>query len=208
MQFASLQAKIHSWARTTNRVLTMPGYCTHYTIQQLINIKDQIQRSQAVLVWEENEKSQLNFVAVAATLVASVVGQSLAWPQTNDTHWMVAVLWYGSLFMSLWCVIIAFHLSMLFSAFDVKSDRAGALLDMLKRRGKDEPRKHHLWVLQTPIALFSWAVISYMIGLGVLILRPFWTAAWNRDCWVSSVSQFRECRLPWPVYSEGSELIL
>ena len=163
----------------------MPNYCTHYTIQQLINIEDQIQRSQSVLVWEENEKSQLNFVAVAATLVASVVGQSLAWPQASDTHWMVTVLWYGSLFMSLWCVIIAFHLSMLFSAFDVRSDRAGALLNMLKRRGKDEPRKHHLWVLGTPIALFSWAVISYMIGLAVLILRPFWTAAWNQDSWVS-----------------------
>ena len=185
MQSASVQAKIYSWVRTTYRVLTMPNYCTHYTIQQLISIEDQTQRNQAVLVWEENEKSQLNFVAVAATLVASVVGQSLAWPQTNDTHWMVTVLWYGSLFLSLWCVIIAFHLSMLFSAFDVKPERAGALLNMLKRSGKDEPRKHHLWVLQTPIALFSWAVISYMIGLGVLVLRPFWTAAWNKDCWVS-----------------------
>ena len=87
--------------------------------------------------------------------------------------------------MSLWCVIIAFHLSILFSAYDVSADRADMLLGMLKRPSEDRPRDHHLWVLQVPITLFSWGVISYIIGLAVLVLRPLWIVAWNRDCWVS-----------------------
>ena len=163
----------------------MPTHCRRYTIQQLIDIQDEELRRKAVSAWEKNEKSQLNFVAVASTLVASVVTQSISWPQTSKAHWMVIVLWFGGLLMSLWCVIIAFHLSILFSAFDVGGDRTGALLNMLKHNGKNTPNGYHLWALQTPIDLFSWAVISYMVGLGVLVARPLWTAAWNTNCWVS-----------------------
>ena len=94
------------------------------------------------------------------------------------------MFWYGSLLLSLWCVIIAFHLGILFSAYDASSDRAARLLDMIKHRNKLQPRKKSLQVLQMPIALFSWGIISYIIGLAILVLRPLWTSGWVRESWV------------------------
>lgn len=137
-----------------------------------------------VLLWEENTKGQLQFVALAATLVAGVVGASVAWSATDDAHWLVLVLWYGSLVMSLYCVIIAFHLAILFNAYDIRPDRAERILDMLKHREKEEPRWRSQWVLNMPIALFSWSVISYLVGLALLVVRPLWQVGWERDGWV------------------------
>ena len=98
---------------------------------------------------------------------------------------MVLVLWYGSLFLSIWCVIIAFHLSIMFSAFDVNADRAGRILDMLRQAERNEPNRKCLWTLQVPISLFSWGAISYIIGLAVLILRPLWEeGGWGVGDWV------------------------
>ena len=165
----------------------MPIPCIDYTLQQLVNAEDSTKRSDAVLMWEESLKSQFNFIAVAATLVAGVVGQSLGWPQASKAHWMVFVLWYGALFMSLWCVILAFHLNILLAAYDVNTDRIGALVNLVKPdEDANKPSPYNLWILQSPVALFSWAVISYMVGLGVLILRPLWTEAWSQDHWVSN----------------------
>ncbi|KAI9826304.1 MAG: hypothetical protein M1832_000221 [Thelocarpon impressellum] len=182
---SSAMTRVRGWVGVADCIRMMPTHNIRYTTQQLIDIVDEGQRNRAVLAWEENEKSQLNFVAVASTLVASVVTGSIAWTQTASTHWMVLVLWYGALLMSLWCVIIAFHVGILFSAFDIHADRAGALLHMLRRPGEAAPRDHHLWVLQVPITLFSWGVISYIVGLAVLVLRPLWTAAWGRESWVA-----------------------
>lgn len=141
-----------------------------------------------VLLWEENTKSQLQFVALAATLVAGVVGASVAWSAADEAHWLVLVLWYGSLVMSLYCVIIAFHLGILFSAFDIRPDRAERILDMLKQRDKDEPRWRSQWVLNMPIALFSWSVISYLVGLALLVVEPLWKVGWEKDGWVCFLS--------------------
>ncbi|MDI1486747.1 MAG: hypothetical protein OHK93_006008 [Ramalina farinacea] len=152
----------------------MPTHNRSYVVQQLLNITSPEHRDKAVLAWEENEKTQLNYVSVATTLIASVVTSSIQWSQTANTHWMVLVLWYGSLFLSIWCVIIAFHLSIMFSAFDVNADRAGRILDMLRQMDRNEPNRKCLWTLQVPISLFSWGAISYIIGLAVLILRPLW----------------------------------
>ncbi|KAL8651759.1 MAG: hypothetical protein Q9226_004564, partial [Calogaya cf. arnoldii] len=136
-----------------------------------------------VLLWEENTKSQLQFVALAATLVAGVVGASVAWSAADEAHWLVLVLWYGSLVMSLYCVIIALHLGILFSAYDIRPDRAERILDMLQQRDKEEPRWRSQWVLNMPIALFSWSVISYLVGLALLVVRPLWKVGWERDSW-------------------------
>lgn len=91
------------------------------------------------------------------------------------------MFWYGALLMSLWCVIIAFHLGIDFSAYDVSADRGARLLELIKHRYKDQPRKKSLHVLQMLLALFSWGIISYIIGLAILALRPLWTTGWMRS---------------------------
>ncbi|KAL8781089.1 MAG: hypothetical protein Q9213_006171 [Squamulea squamosa] len=164
----------------------MPWHCQRWTTQQLLSMRSSPTKEAEVLLWEENTKAQLQFVALASTLVAGVVGASVAWSQTDEAHWIVLVLWYGSLVMSLYCVIIAFHLGILFSAYDIRPDRAERLLDMLTHARKEEPRWRSQWLLQMPIALFSWSVISYLVGLALLVVRPLWKVGWERDGWGSS----------------------
>ena len=55
---------------------------------------------------------------------------------------------------------------------------------MIKHRNKLQPRKKSLQVLQMPIALFSWGIVSYIIELAILVLRPLWTSGWVRESWV------------------------
>lgn len=167
-----------------HHTLQMPWHCQHWTIQQLLSTRSSPTKEAEVLLWEQNTKEQIQFVALAATLVAGVVGASVAWSATDEAHWLVLVLWYGSLVMSLYCVIIAFHLGILFSAYDIRPDRAERILDMLKQREKDEPRWRSQWVLNMPIALFSWSVISYLVGLALFVVRPLWKVGWERDGWV------------------------
>ncbi|KAL8738473.1 MAG: hypothetical protein Q9181_000729 [Wetmoreana brouardii] len=164
----------------------MPTHNKMYAVQQILNMADHDTKESAVIAWEKNEKAQLYNVAVSdliisqSTLVASVATSSIQWPQASTTHWSVPALWYGALFMNVWCVIIAFHLSILFSAYDTNTDRAARLLDMLSKmpplpssssppsqttQPSAQPRKYHMWVLQVPITLFSWGVISYIVGL-------------------------------------------
>ncbi|KAI4094709.1 MAG: hypothetical protein LQ339_007432 [Xanthoria mediterranea] len=169
-----------------HHTLQMPWHCQHWTTQQLISMRSSPTKEAEVLLWEENTKGQLQFVALAATLVAGVVGASVAWSATDDAHWLVLVLWYGSLVMSLYCVIIAFHLGILFNAYDIRPDRAERILDMLKHREKEEPRWRSQWVLNMPIALFSWSVISYLVGLALLVVRPLWRVGWERDGWIAT----------------------
>ena len=90
--------------------------------------------------------------------------------------------------MSLYCVIIAFHLGILFSAFDIRPDRVERILDMLKQRDKDEPRWRSQWVLNMPIALFSWSVISFLVGLALLVVEPLGKVGWEKDGWVCFLS--------------------
>ncbi|KAI4256444.1 MAG: hypothetical protein L6R42_006220 [Xanthoria sp. 1 TBL-2021] len=169
-----------------HHTLQMPWHCQHWTIQQLLTTRSSPTKEAEVLLWEQNTKEQIQFVALAATLVAGVVGASVAWSATNEAHWLVLVLWYGSLVMSLYCVIIAFHLGILFSAYDIRPDRADRILDMLKQREKEEPRWRSQWVLNMPIALFSWSVISYLVGLALLVVRPLWKVGWERDSWIAT----------------------
>ncbi|KAL8824689.1 MAG: hypothetical protein Q9170_008076 [Blastenia crenularia] len=163
----------------------MPWHCQHWTIQQLIDLRDSASGKEEVLLWEANTKEQFQFVALASTLVAGLVGASIAWSATDTTHWLVLIVWYGSLTLSLYCVIIAFHLGILFSAYDIRPERASLFLHMLKHANKNEPRWLSQWVLNMPIALFSWSVISYLIGLAVLVVEPLWNEGWVREGWIA-----------------------
>ncbi|KAL8862774.1 MAG: hypothetical protein Q9178_000716 [Gyalolechia marmorata] len=181
----------HLWSRailTFHYTMQMPWHCQHWTIQRLISMHSSSSSNNVteVLLWEENTKAQLQFVALASTLVAGVTGASVAWTVAESAHWMVLVLWYGSLVMGLYSVIIAFHLSIMLSAYDVfaREERAERLSDMLKHAAKEEPRWRSQWVLQMPVALFSWSVISYLVGLALLVVRPLWTMGWVKESWV------------------------
>ncbi|KAL8870609.1 MAG: hypothetical protein Q9174_003388 [Haloplaca sp. 1 TL-2023] len=185
----------------------MPWHCQQWTTQQLLDAPDEVARKDRVAIWQENTKAHFNFVAVAvshpfnaflatidfynttvpATLVAGVVTGSITWSQVETAHWLVLVFWFGSLVMSLYCVIIAFHLGIVLGAYDISSNRDEGIIGLLKHRDKNEPRWRSQWILQMPIALFSWGVIFYLGGLALMVCEPLWKEGWGRGSWVCAI---------------------
>ena len=50
-----------------------------------------------------------------------------------------------------------------------------------------------LYILQVPMMLLSYSIISYIVGLGVLVLRPLWLEPWGSDGKVRAPVLHRVC---------------
>lgn len=108
-----------------------------------------------------------------------MVTASIQWTQVSSAHWSVLASWYGALVLSLFSLIIALHLSILFATLE-------AYLPDIKpsftHSGLRQPRRPlMLYALQSHILLLSYGIISYVIGLSVMLLRPLWTLEWGDE---------------------------
>jgi hypothetical protein len=90
--------------------------------------------------------------------------------------------------LSLFCIIISFHLSIVFATFAARTDGAYRILDMVKvvkvekdNRTVEKPGFGALWILQVPIMLLSYSIISYIVGLIVLVLVPLFRGLGGDD---------------------------
>ncbi|KAL4911371.1 hypothetical protein BDW74DRAFT_172834 [Aspergillus multicolor] len=112
----------------------------------------------------------------------------------KETFWLILAFWYGALAFTLFCVIGAFYTSILLSDFDLRDDENGdaerlllALRGEVKREHDDSrrnhgsrgranglPRRRMLFLLQAPIMLLSYSILSYLVGLLLWIVAPLW----------------------------------
>lgn len=99
---------------------------------------------------------------------------SIQWPQAAQSHWLVFGAWYGSLTLSLFSVITAFHLIMLLSTYDTRKRGIMLLIDSIKREGTDKLYGSSLFILQIPTVLLSYSIISYIAGLFLMMVQPLW----------------------------------
>lgn len=113
------------------------------------------------------------------TVVASTVTASIQWDQAARYHWVIHGFWYGSLVLSLFSVIVAFHLTILLGTYEL--GRGHQLIDALKQTVSDKPKFSAMFIFQAPVMLLSYAIISYVVGLSVAVLRPLWTVPWNDE---------------------------
>lgn len=127
-------------------------------------------------------------ICAQGTLIASVVVGSIQWGSLEAAHWVVWACWYGTLLLSLVSVMLAFYLSLLLSNFAINSRGINFLLEALHMpKNKMRARWASLFALQIPIMLLSYALIAYILGLGLLIIRPLWNDPWGPMSLVSGV---------------------
>lgn len=81
--------------------------------------------------------------------------------------------------MSLICIVTAFHLTLLISLYESDEEALDYLLETLRGSSDVSPRFLSLYILQVPMMLLSYALISYTVGLSILLLSPLWSAQWN-----------------------------
>jgi len=65
---------------------------------------------------------------------------------------------------------------------------------VVKRKRKDKPSFMGLFVLQVPMMLLSYSIISYIVGLIVMVMAPLWRQAWG-DGEQGKVAVFFGCYL-------------
>ncbi|KAF2851254.1 hypothetical protein T440DRAFT_71740 [Plenodomus tracheiphilus IPT5] len=168
-----------AYRNTTLHVLTAPWHTLYCSAQSVLNSPGKHLQRKHMRAWSDAKKKELTHVSFAGSLVASVVTGSLQWASLNDTHWIVQASWYGSLVMSIFCVIIAFHLCLFVTTYETDEWGKENLLGMLRGHDPKEPRFLSLYVLQVPTMLFSYATISYAGGLSILVLYPLWSSDWS-----------------------------
>jgi hypothetical protein len=89
-------------------------------------------------------------------------------------HWLVRATWDGSLIFSLFCVILAFHLSIVMSTADIRHNGKMELMESLRRDSESSPSIIGLFILQAPVLLLSYAIMSYLVGLALMVVSPLW----------------------------------
>ncbi|KAE9368909.1 hypothetical protein N431DRAFT_428640 [Stipitochalara longipes BDJ] len=164
----------------------MPWVCLQAPIEQILQEPDLIQQEKQLVEWQVRKNSELQMVSFAGTLIASAVTGSIQWSSLSTAHWFVAAAWYSTLLFSLMSVIMAFYLTILLSNFAIKSDGNAILLKALRKTNyQKKSRWASLFALQMPIMLLSYALIMYIVGLSLMVIRPLWTEPWGNSSFIA-----------------------
>ncbi|RVD90327.1 uncharacterized protein DFL_001299 [Arthrobotrys flagrans] len=114
-----------------------------------------------------------------STIVGAAITASIQWNQTYDAHWSVLGFWYGALLLSLFSVVICFHLGIYLSSIPLRAPDRSYRFAIA---GNTKFGQYaNLWVLQTPTQLLSYSIISYVLGLSVMIISKLWDGPWSND---------------------------
>ncbi|KAK8081239.1 hypothetical protein PG996_000020 [Apiospora saccharicola] len=113
-------------------------------------------------------------------MAASVTG-SLQWGQTEDSHWIVKASWFGSLLLSLFSVITALHLSILMGTVEIPRDGIKGLVSRAANSTGETPNKMGVFLLQSPILLLSYSIMSYIAGLTIMVVGKLWQGSSGDD---------------------------
>lgn len=167
---------------------------------------------QKIEVWCNNKKCEYCYVAMSVsistiitrsyksyptdtseqgTVVASAVTASFSWNGFDvNASWFTLGTWYGSIIFSLVSVIVAFHYIILFTNFNIDPEGPRKVLRAISSDGV-RPDFVFLYVLQVPEMLLSFSLISYFMGLSLLVTPPLWEEEWGTGM---KVSFFLEAR--------------
>jgi H+/Cl- antiporter ClcA len=94
----------------------------------------------------------------------------------------VSALWYSTLLFCLVSVVLSFYLSILLSNFAINTNGSKLLLRVLhKTADPKKSRWESLFALQVPLMLLSYALIGYVLGLSLMVVRPLWKEPWGNS---------------------------
>ncbi|KAK6342140.1 hypothetical protein TWF730_001618 [Orbilia blumenaviensis] len=156
-------------------ILTHPWRCLHIGFANGLwknHMEDQLKMD----MWVKAKKKELSEAAICATVVGAAITASIQWNQTYDAHWSILGFWYGALLLSLLSVVICFHLGIYLSSIPLRPD--WTYRSAIVGEGTFG-RYASLWVLQTPTQLLSYSIISYVLGLSVMIISHLWEGPWG-----------------------------
>lgn len=129
---------------------------------------------------------------LSTILSAAVIG-CFSWSAVDDAYWLVAALWYGTLIMSIFAILLASSQAFIFSSLAPPSVGLGSAGDYTKyldlilvvrdrqyvRRDREQipahqrlPQAKMLFTWQAPMMLMGYSVIFFVGGLTVYVCTP------------------------------------
>ncbi|KAF3185811.1 hypothetical protein TWF106_000358 [Orbilia oligospora] len=183
---------VSKWVKLGVWVLTHPWRCLHVSFANGI-WENTTEDPYKIDTWVKAKKKELAEAGICATVVGAAITASIQWNQTYDTHWSVLGFWYGALLLSLLSVTTSFHLGIYLSSIPLRapdwSYRSAIAGDT--KLG----RYISLWILQASTQLLSYSIISYVLGLSVMIISKLWEGPWGDDSKVCR-AEFQRWKLP------------
>ena len=139
--------------------------------------------------------------------MATIVTSSFSWSEAYNSFWLAAGLWYCSLFLAIFGILVA---SQQIAVLDIlglphptgnvtkleedvarkKVERFLPLMLTRTRRGAWEIRWKMVFVWQCGIQFLSYSIFSYIIGLTLYVCSPLIQGEWGEQAKVCPLVAF------------------
>ena len=130
----------------------------------------------------------------------ATVSSCLTWTTTTSSNWSGPALWYSSIVFAIGSIFIGAIQSLALPAEGLLYEISDAAVEQMrqayvqKSSALNQASPYALVVWQMPIMLLGYSVLSYLIGLCIVIISPLvQNPHWNDDAkvWTSSVHSNR-----------------
>ncbi|KAK1779626.1 hypothetical protein QBC45DRAFT_441713 [Copromyces sp. CBS 386.78] len=74
----------------------------------------------AIAAWRQRKRDELQFVAVAATVMTAIITASFSWPNVPSSHWTGLAFWYASLSLCISAIFLSSQQLSLLSLIESK----------------------------------------------------------------------------------------
>ncbi|KAK6540579.1 hypothetical protein TWF694_009369 [Orbilia ellipsospora] len=142
---------------------------------------DSIKLIDAANGWMDKKSSELKFVQVASAIIAAAVIASFSWPNIGTDYWLCPALWYSSLVLAGFALLVSSQQVAIIESFgkiSIDSSEQDLLrvinsIVRLKRVGSGyELSWNSVYIWQSSMMSLSYSWCAYMAGLTLHVCSP------------------------------------
>jgi hypothetical protein len=173
-----LTAPWQNWKVAIHQILLMPENSTEcVTVMNLWRKNRKTEYSTVTIVVSCSPQANMTeYLALQGTIVASVAISSITGTGASLSHWTVLAFWHGTLTFA---VLIAFYLGIFIDTYETCPEGVSNLLQVMRHEQEHAVNWVYMFLLQSPIMLICYAIVSYVVGLLIFMLQPLWQTEWG-----------------------------
>lgn len=146
--------------------------------------------------WRRRKRAELQYVSIAAAIVAAAVIGSFSWNAVSDSYWLASAFWYCSLVLSILALLTSAQQLSVLEVLDVRQNAGKPTPSKLAIRrylplmltelprprsqpfydegsvGQWRPRWKMVFTWQCSIMFLSYSICFYLAGLTIFICTP------------------------------------
>lgn len=112
---------------------------------------------------------QQNLLTKQGALIAAIVASVFSWPTIISSPWTAKACFYTTLYLSLFAVTCGFQQNITLVRYGKDAEGVAMLQKLLRSTNGKSAGRLHLFVWQIPIMLVNFSIMSFLMGLSILI---------------------------------------